>query len=78
MRTSITPNWRAVLRAFYGALIGIAALSGTARTARAQLYVSQLGILTVSEYNATTGDVINADLISRLSAPSGFAVESAK
>lgn len=63
------------MRVFYGVLIGIAALSGTARTARAQLYVSQLGILTVSEYNAATGDVIKADLISQLSAPNGIAVE---
>lgn len=75
MRTSITPIWRAVLRALSGVLIGIAALSGAAKTARAQLYVSQLGILTVSEYNAATGDVINARLISQLSAPNGLAVE---
>jgi WD40 repeat protein len=75
MRTNITLNWRAFLHALYGVLIGIAALSGAAKTARAQLYVSQLGILTVSEYNAATGDVINARLISQLSAPNGLAVE---
>jgi outer membrane protein assembly factor BamB len=75
MRTSDTSNWRAVLRAFCGVLIGIAALSGTTKTARAQLYVSQLGILTVSEYSAGTGKAINASLITRLSAPNGLAVE---
>jgi hypothetical protein len=75
MRTSIAPNWGAVLHALYGVLIGIAAFSGAAKTARAQLYVSQPGILTVSEYNASTGDVINARLISQLSAPNGLAVE---
>ena len=46
-----------------------------ARTARAQLYVSQLGILTVSEYNAATGAAINAHLITRLSTPTRLAVE---
>ena len=48
-----------------------------ARTALAQLYVSQLGILTASEYNATTGAAINANLITRLSTPSGLAVQEA-
>ncbi len=46
-----------------------------AATARAQLYVSQLGILTVSEYNATTGATINANLITRLRTPSGLAIQ---
>jgi hypothetical protein len=66
---------QSLLRAFYASLIAIAALSGMARTARAQLYVSQLGILTVSEYNATTGVAINANLITRLSTPSRLAVQ---
>jgi WD40 repeat protein len=66
---------QSLLRAFYASLIAIAALSGMARTARAQLYVSQLGILTVSEYNATTGAAINANLITRLSTPSRLAVQ---
>jgi len=48
-----------------------------ARTALAQLYVSQLGILTASEFNATTGAAINAILITRLSTPSGLAVQEA-
>src|SRR5258708_37336152 len=46
-----------------------------AKTARGQLYVSQLGILTTSEYNAATGVAINANLIKRLITPSGLAVQ---
>lgn len=55
--------------------MAIAALSGMAKTARGQLYVSQLGILTTSEYNAATGLAINANLIKRLITPSGLAVQ---
>jgi outer membrane protein assembly factor BamB len=72
---AIASGLQSLLRAFYASLIAIAALSGMARSASAQLYVSQLGILTVSEYNAATGNVINAGLVSQLSAPNGLAVE---
>jgi hypothetical protein len=72
---AVTSELQPLLRAFYASLIAIAALSGMPRTARAQLYVSQLGILTASEYNATTGAAISADLITRLSTPSGLAIQ---
>jgi len=55
---AITSDLLSLLRAFYASLIAIAALSGMPRTARAQLYVSHLGILTASEYYATTGAAI--------------------
>lgn len=58
-------NTPSLLRAFYASLIAIAALSAMPRTARAQLYVCQLGILTASEYNAATGAAINANLITQ-------------
>jgi hypothetical protein len=64
-----------LLRTFYASLIASAALLGMAGTARAQLYVSQLGILTVSEYNAATGAEINANLITRLRTPGGLALQ---
>jgi hypothetical protein len=72
---AITSHLQSLSRAFYASLIAIAALSGMARTARAQLYVSQLGILTVSEYDTTTGAAIDANLITRLGTPSGLAVQ---
>jgi outer membrane protein assembly factor BamB len=75
MRISITPTWTQILRVFCGVFIGIAMLSTEAKMANAQLYISQLGILTVSEYNGATGQAINANLIKPLSAPNGLAVE---
>jgi hypothetical protein len=72
---AITSDLQSLLRAFYASVIAIVAVSGMARTARAQLYVSQLGILTVSEYNAATGAAINAHLITRLSTPTRLAVQ---
>ena len=62
------------MRAFYAFLMAIAVL----RNARAQLYVSSrpegglFGV--VSEYNATTGEVINANFITGLGAPAGLAL----
>jgi hypothetical protein len=72
---AITSDLQSLLRALYASLIAIAALSGMAEPARGQLYVSQLGILTTSEYNAATGVAINANLIKRLITPSGLAVQ---
>ena len=72
---ALTSDLQSILRAVYAALIAVVALSGTARTARAQLYVSQLGISTASEYNAATGVAIEANLIKRLITPSGLAVQ---
>jgi DNA-binding beta-propeller fold protein YncE len=75
MKTTLTSNWRPLLRAFYPFLIAIAALWAMPRTARAQLYVTQGstgGI--VSKYNATTGALIKAHFITRLNGPTGLAV----
>src|SRR6201987_4065655 len=72
---AMTLDLQSLLRACFASLIGIAAVSCMSSTARAQLYVSQLGALTVSEYNATTGLAINANLITRLSTPSRLAVQ---
>jgi hypothetical protein len=48
------------------------------RSARAQLYVSQIGPLpntgNVEEYNAITGAAINANFITRLNGPAGLAL----
>ena len=70
------------MRAFYAFLIAIAVLWAVLRNARAQLYVSSrpegglLGV--VSEYNATTGEVINANMITGLSFPRALAVSGNK
>ena len=66
MKTIITSNWRPLRRAVCTLLLGIAALWAMPRSARAQLYVSQVGQRVtryLGEYNATTGAVINANLI---------------
>ena len=65
MKSSITSNLRPLLRAFYPFVIAIAALCDMPRSAYGQLYVTQLARGIVSEYNATTGDVINAKLITK-------------
>ena len=70
------------MRAFYAFLIAIAVLWAVLRNARAQLYVSSrpegglFGV--VSEYNATTGEVIRANLITGLSVPRALAVSGNK
>ena len=82
MKTNIALNWSPLLRAFYAFLIAIALLWAVLRNARGQLYVSSrpegglFGV--VSEYNATTGEVIKANLITGLGNPEGIAVKSAK
>jgi WD40 repeat protein len=67
MKAIVTADSMPLHRAFCTLLIGIAALWAMPRSARAQLYVSQTGsganTGTVSEYDATTGAVINANLI---------------
>ena len=68
MKTNITSNWRPLLRAFCTFLISIAALWGMATIARGRLYVG-VGLQPpggVAEYNAITGEAINAHLISGL------------
>ena len=65
------------MRAFYPFLIGIAVLWALPRNAHAQhLYVTNVrGTAVVSEYNAITGEVINANLITGLIGPgTGLAV----
>ena len=70
------------MRAFYAFLIAIAVLWAVLRNARAQLYVSSrpegglFGV--VSEYNATTGEVIKVNFITGLGNPEGIAGKSAK
>jgi DNA-binding beta-propeller fold protein YncE len=64
--------------ALYAFLIAIAALRALPRNAQAQLYVANRPVGTtgvVSEYNATTGAVINATLIAGLNAPTYLAVK---
>jgi DNA-binding beta-propeller fold protein YncE len=75
MKSSITSNLRPLLRAFQAFLIAIAGLWPMPRNAHAQLYVirgSKTGI--VSEYDAKTGEVINANFITGLSRPVALAV----
>src|SRR5271166_631185 len=75
MKTIITSNWRSLRRVLFALLLGIAALWAMPRSARAQLYVLEGPPgppnfsptapvnTTVGEYNAATGAVINATLI---------------
>jgi hypothetical protein len=74
MKTSITSNFRPLLRAFYPFVIAIAVLWAMPRNAHAQLYITQDNG-TVSEYDATTGAAINANFITGLDVPSGLAVK---
>jgi len=78
MKTSITSNFRPLLRAFYPFVIAIAVLWAMPRNAHAQLYVTQRGAGIVGEYDATTGFAINANFITGLNGPIGLAVKSAK
>jgi hypothetical protein len=76
MKSSITSNLRPLLRAFQAFLVAIAGLWPMPRNAHAQLYVirdSKTGI--VSEYDAKTGEVINANFITGLSRPVALAVK---
>jgi hypothetical protein len=78
MKTNITSNWRPLLRALCTLLIGIAALWSIPGTARAQLYVGlRFAEFAggVGEYDATTGEAINANLIRGLNgSASGLAL----
>jgi hypothetical protein len=62
MKTIITSNWRPLRRALCTLLLCIAALWAMPRSARAQIYATQVptDTGTVSEYDATTGAAINA------------------
>src|SRR5260370_725044 len=78
MKTTLTSNWRPLLRAFYPFLITIAALWAMPKNARAQLYVTELPqggpIGVVDKYDATTGAAISASFITGLNDPVGLAV----
>jgi DNA-binding beta-propeller fold protein YncE len=75
--TTLTSNWRPLLRAFYPFLIAIAALWAMPKNAHAQLYVTEVpgdngGV--VDKYDAKTGAAINASFITGLGFPLGLAV----
>ncbi len=78
MKTTLTSNWRPLLRAFYPFLIAAAALWAMPRTARAQLYVTEVppGVVLgfVGKYDATTGAAISPSFITGLNGPVGLAV----
>ena len=80
MKTTTTSNWRPLLRAFYPFLIAAAALWAMPRTARAQLYVTEVppGVVLgfVGKYDATTGAAISPSFITGLNQPFGLAVKS--
>jgi hypothetical protein len=78
LKTIITPNRRALCRALCTLLVGIAALWAMPRSARARLYISQVGNNTVGEFNATTGAVIKASFITGLNFPWGLALSGNK
>jgi len=81
LKRSTTSKWRPLLRAFYTFLTVIALLWATPRNADAQLYVTQnpgSGLGFVSEYKATTGEVIKADFITGLNFPLGLGVVGPK
>jgi DNA-binding beta-propeller fold protein YncE len=73
MKTTLTSNWRPLLRAFYPFLIAAAALWAMPRTARAQLYVAE-GTF-VGKYDAKTGAAISPSFITGLNFPVGLAVK---
>ncbi len=79
MKTTLTSNWRPLLRAFYPFLIAAAALWAMPKNARAQLYVTELPqvgtIGVVGKYDATTGAAISPSFITGLNFPVGLAVK---
>src|SRR5258707_1052328 len=78
MKTTLTSNWRPLLRALYPFLIAAAALWAMPKNARAQLYVTEFpqggAIGVVGKYDATTGAAISATFITGLNRPGGLAV----
>jgi hypothetical protein len=74
MKTITTSNLRPLRCALCIGLIGIAALWAMPGNARAQLYVGQIALGSVGEYDATTGTPINANLIRPVNFPVGMAV----
>src|SRR5260221_13034286 len=79
MKTTLTSNWRPLLRAFYPFVIAAAALWAMPKNARAQLYVTEFPqgggpIGFVGKYDGTTGAAISPSFITGLSFPRGLAV----
>ena len=78
MKTTLTSNWRPLLRVLYAFLIAAAALWAMPRNACAQLYVTEFAgsplIGVVGKYDAKTGAAINASFITGLNGPAGLAV----
>jgi hypothetical protein len=76
MKTIVGSNARPLCRAlFYTLILCISAFWALPRSARAQIYVSQevsSSTGTVGEYDATTGAVINANLITGIIHPAGL------
>ena len=75
--TTLTSNWRPLLRAFYPFLIAIAALWAMPKNARAQLYVTDVPAGTdgvVDKYDAKTGAAISPSFITGMGFPLGLAV----
>src|SRR5260221_869714 len=79
MKTTLTSNWRPLLRALCPFLIAAAALWAMPKNARAQLYVTEFpqggAIGVVGKYDATTGAAISPSFITGLNAPEGLAVK---
>ena len=73
MKTTLTSNWRPLLRAFYPFLIAAAALWAMPKNAHAQLYVAETPGF-VSKYDATTGAAISPSFITGLNDPFALAV----
>jgi WD40 repeat protein len=69
MKTGVTLNARALLRVLLVVLTTWTAFLAMPGRAHAQLYVSSRTTGIISEYNATTGAVINANFITGLTAP---------
>ena len=74
MKSSIISNSRPLLRALYVFVIAIGVLWALPRNAHAQLYVTQFYTGVVSEYSASTGEMINAQVITGLNGPYGLLV----
>jgi DNA-binding beta-propeller fold protein YncE len=84
IKTTLTSDWRQLLRAFYPFLIAAAALWALPKNASAQQDVGFIGRIfitngffensLVSEYDYSTGKVVNAHFIRGLEEPRGLAV----
>jgi hypothetical protein len=79
MKTTLTSNWRPLLRALYPFLIAAAALWAMPKNACAQLYVTELtggGLIgVVDKYDAKTGAAISPSFITGLNRPALLAVK---